>query len=87
MEYSGGQFLPKVDEARCTGCTRCARVCPGLELKGPEAFGADDRYAELDGPCLACYTAHVAGPRYQGGVDERRGSDRAAGLNADQRGI
>jgi coenzyme F420-reducing hydrogenase beta subunit/polysaccharide pyruvyl transferase WcaK-like protein len=62
MEYSGGQFLPKVDEARCTGCTRCARVCPGLELKGPEAFGADDRYAELDGPCLACYTAHVLDP-------------------------
>ncbi|MDD5069540.1 MAG: Coenzyme F420 hydrogenase/dehydrogenase, beta subunit C-terminal domain [Candidatus Omnitrophica bacterium] len=32
MEYSGGQFLPKIARDKCINCKACLSVCPGFDL-------------------------------------------------------
>ncbi len=32
MEYDFGQFLPKVDDEKCTKCGLCLELCPSIDI-------------------------------------------------------
>lgn len=58
MEYKNGQFLPKVDSTKCTGCGSCLKLCPGIDI---DPFGLRYRNFSdhlLDGTYLESYTAY-----------------------------
>lgn len=58
MENKFGQFLPKVDDEKCTKCGLCLELCPGIDIDPLKL-----RYREIsndifDGVCSRSYTAH-----------------------------
>ncbi len=62
MEYGNGQFLPKVDDERCTECGLCLEFCPGIDV---DPSGLRYRTISNDmftGPCLGSYTAYSNDP-------------------------
>lgn len=67
MEYKNGQFLPKVDDERCTECGLCLELCPGIDID-PSGL----RYKSIsddifDGPCLETYIAYSNEPEIRRG--------------------
>ena len=58
MEYKFGQFLPKVNEEKCSNCGHCLAVCPGIDLDPSELGCKKDFIEAFMGNCLECYTAH-----------------------------
>ncbi|NQE52426.1 Coenzyme F420 hydrogenase subunit beta [ANME-1 cluster archaeon GoMg3.2] len=62
MENKFGQFLPTVDDEKCTNCGLCLEICPGIDI---DPFGL--RHEKIsdntfDGPCLEGYTAYSNDP-------------------------
>ena len=58
MEHEFGQFLPKVNEEKCSNCGHCLDVCPGIDLD-PLNLGCEKAFSDVFiGTCLECYTAH-----------------------------
>lgn len=58
MEHKFGQFLPKVNEEKCSNCGHCLEVCPGIDLN-PANLGCEKNSSDVfTGTCLECYTAH-----------------------------
>ena len=58
IEYKFGQFLPKVDNEKCTNCGLCIKLCPGIDID-PLGFrhkkDSNDVFCES---CLESYTAY-----------------------------
>jgi len=58
MEYRFGQFLPKIDDEKCTECGLCLELCPGIDID-PSGLRyksiSNDMFA---GHCLESYTAY-----------------------------
>lgn len=59
MENKLGQFLPQIDNEKCTRCGLCLEACPGIDVD-PSALRHKkiSESASFDGPCLEAYTAH-----------------------------
>ncbi|MFW6312077.1 MAG: Coenzyme F420 hydrogenase/dehydrogenase, beta subunit C-terminal domain, partial [Nanoarchaeota archaeon] len=38
MEFSGGQYIPKIDYESCIDCGKCLELCPGDEVDYPEIY-------------------------------------------------
>lgn len=62
MEYRAGQFLPRVDDGKCTDCGLCLEICPGVDIDPFELRYKDDADDMFDGPCLQSYTAYSNDP-------------------------
>lgn len=58
MENRFGQYLPKVDDEKCTLCGLCLEICPGIDIN-PFELKYDTVTDDIfDGPCLESYTAY-----------------------------
>jgi colanic acid/amylovoran biosynthesis protein len=55
MEYIGGQYLPKIDEDKCTNCKKCVKLCPGINI---ETFDERDFEKRFTGKHLESYSAY-----------------------------
>lgn len=56
MGFSRGQYLPVVEEAKCTGCGLCYELCPGIDID-PEGLRFEKAAADtLNGQYRAGYT-------------------------------
>jgi len=58
MENRFGQFLPKVDDEKCTLCGLCLEICPGIDFNPFELKYDTVTDNIFDGPCLESYTAY-----------------------------
>jgi ferredoxin len=83
-------FLPAVDEAACTGCERCVRVCP---VEAMSAVSANDPHrpkrtvARLDADrCLGCGVC-VRACREEALTLQERGARRLTPLNGAHRAV
>ncbi len=56
MEYQFGQFLPKVNDKKCTECMICIEVCPGIDIDPFKLRDKEISEEIFDGPCLHSYT-------------------------------
>ena len=62
MEYRAGQFLPGIDDGKCTDCGLCLEICPGIDVDPFELRYKDVADDMFDGPCLESYTAYSNDP-------------------------
>lgn len=58
LENRFGQFLPKVDDEKCTLCGLCLEICPGIDINPFELKYDTVTDNIFDGPCLESYTAY-----------------------------
>ncbi len=59
MEYIHGQFLPKIDETKCTDCGTCLKICPGYDIDPAGMRHQSIIFDTFDGSCLDTYTACI----------------------------
>ena len=62
MENKFGQFLPKVDDEKCTNCGLCLEICPGIDIDPFELRHEKISDNTFDGHCLESYTAYSNDP-------------------------
>jgi len=62
MVYKFGQFLPKVNEEKCTNCGLCLELCPGIDVDSLGLRYKDISNDILNGLCLESYTAYSNDP-------------------------
>ncbi len=55
MEFSKGQYLPKINEEKCINCGICHRVCPGINLNENEILNKEFSVDEIAGHSEAAY--------------------------------
>jgi len=58
MENRFGQYLPKVDDEKCTLCGLCLEICPGIDIDPFELKYDTVTDNIFDGPCLESYAAY-----------------------------
>ena len=58
MENKNGQFLPKLDDEKCTNCGFCLEVCPGIDIDPFELRHEKISDNMFDGPYLESYIAY-----------------------------
>ena len=58
MEDKFGNFLPKVDDEKCTKCALCLEICPGINIDPFELRHEKTSDNTFNGPCLGSYTAY-----------------------------
>jgi colanic acid/amylovoran biosynthesis protein len=52
-----GQFYPQVDDASCTNCGMCLKVCPGFQIDPFDLRNLETLDGFYDNPQQSCYTA------------------------------
>ena len=52
MEFKKGQYLPIIDDEKCTDCGLCHRVCPGIDFTDT---ARDFSVNEIAGNCIISY--------------------------------
>ena len=62
MEYKVGQFLPKVNDKKCTKCGLCLKLCPGIDIDPLKLRQEKISNHIIDGHCLEGYTAYSNDP-------------------------
>ena len=62
MENEIGQFLPTVDDEKCTNCGLCLEICPGIDIDPFELRREKISDNTFDGHCLESYTAYSNDP-------------------------
>jgi coenzyme F420 hydrogenase subunit beta len=63
MEYSSGQFLPIVDNKKCSLCRLCLELCPGIEIDPLKLRFKKTSDSVLKGNCIESYTAFSNDPK------------------------
>jgi len=58
MENKFGQFLPRIDNEKCTNCGLCLEICPGIDIDPFNLRHEKISYNMFDGPYLESYTAY-----------------------------
>lgn len=58
MENRFGQFLPKVNDEKCTKCGLCLELCPGIDINPLKLRHRKISNNIFNGVCLESYTAH-----------------------------
>lgn len=57
MDFAFGQFLPKVDNEKCSKCGLCLDLCPGIEIDPQKLRFKSISDGMLNGNCIESFTA------------------------------